>query len=144
MMRSMSFDPQAVMKLSTISVFRPTARLLRSSGPSLTESASATGRSGAGGAGRGGVERNRFARETSILSDPRLLSGRARPEVSMHESPPARRPIPRRPGARALAAAILALFAASGCQSMWDRVRERERIFAVDMARTQAQRDQCV
>lgn len=62
----------------------------------------------------------------------------------MHESPPARRPIPRRPGARALAAAILALFAAGGCQSMWDRVRERERIFAVDMARTQAQRDQCV
>ena len=31
----------------------------------------------------------------------------------------------------------------SGCSTMWDRVRERERMFALDSARTQTSRGQC-
>ena len=37
---------------------------------------------------------------------------------------------------------VLATFA-SGCSTMWDRVRERERMFALEAARTETRRGQC-
>lgn len=49
---------------------------------------------------------------------------------------------PRRRRALAMCLALIAL-GAVGCQSMWDRVRERERLFALDTARTQTGRGQC-
>jgi hypothetical protein len=38
----------------------------------------------------------------------------------------------------------LLLASTAGCRTMWDRVRERERLFAVENARTQTGRGQCV
>lgn len=50
-----------------------------------------------------------------------------------------------RPLRSALAIGLLLTLAGTsvGCQSMWDRVRERERMFALDVARTHADRGQC-
>lgn len=39
--------------------------------------------------------------------------------------------------------ALLLILPALGCRSMWDRVRENERVYAVETARTQTGRGQC-
>ena len=38
---------------------------------------------------------------------------------------------------------LFTTIASLGCQSMWDRHRENERIFSLDAARTHTQRGQC-
>lgn len=57
-----------------------------------------------------------------------------------------RRPPGRTSRTRGAAAglALLLLVSVAGCSSMWDRVRESERLFAADLARTQVDREQCV
>lgn len=40
-------------------------------------------------------------------------------------------------------ALLLVLLSAAGCRSMWDSVREKERLFALESARTQTGRGQC-
>lgn len=62
-------------------------------------------------------------------------------------SPP-RSTSPRASRARARHAATIALLALivlgqAGCRTIWDRVRERERMFALETARTQTGRGQC-
>jgi hypothetical protein len=52
--------------------------------------------------------------------------------------------VPRRRRLRRVVGLILlALVASTGCRSMWNRVREQERNFAISSARTQAQRGNC-
>ena len=52
---------------------------------------------------------------------------------------------PRRVAPRVLlVVVILAALAPTGCRKAWDEVRERERLFAVQSARTEARRGQCV
>jgi hypothetical protein len=53
--------------------------------------------------------------------------------------------LPRPPAAPALVAALIALLGLplSGCKSMWAAVRENERGFALENARTSAKRGQC-
>lgn len=48
------------------------------------------------------------------------------------------------PRAIALALLILAAASQSGCRSFWGRVRENERSYAIETARTQSKRGQCV
>lgn len=75
-----------------------------------------------------------------------LPASAAAPVSARVAAPSSTRPSSTRP-ASTRPFALLALFAllpVFGCHSMWSRIRENERVFALENARTSAKRGQCV